>query len=479
MNPVPANRFGASRRVLIVGIAAILLACGQTAGRADNLLDNLSSPLGFALSIGNPFGGAFSFGASDDGSTWVTSPNRPRIRIEGTPEGIRLDSITPDTTTPTAGSPVTFTLVFNRGVENFDSLDDLTATTTDVLLLGIGAINTTDNITFTVPVFAHPDAGQESGSYTLELKLPSNVTGLFSGPPAEATATSASVTVLKDPAPPTVLRLTPAATTLASGAQTSFRLVFSKPMQNVDVSDLIFSASTSVLGGTATNFATINAGRYSFDTTSATIVDGASSGSFTYSVDLFSDINDLDGNALGATLTSPVVTVNATAYQVWAFDKGLPAGEGSGKFDDPNDNGLINWGEYIHDFDPLAASNPGRFRLYAAPLPTDRFFTVTLPVLDGTTYTSITGGRLRAAIPFDNNGVIELIAPSINLTDFTAAPVTVEEVVPAISGSVPGLPDLDPLPAGWSYRTFRITSPISTSGGGFLRFEVFDDSGGS
>jgi autotransporter-associated beta strand protein len=120
---------------------------------------------------------------------------------------------------------------------------------------------------------------------------------------------------------------------------------------------------------------------------------------------------------------------------------------------DPDGDGLDNLTEFALDGDPTSGAATGKV---VAKIDAG-FLTLTLPVLDGAAFTG--SGPLTASA----GGCDYQIDGTGDLSGFSAG---VEEV-PALSAGLPA-----PLSAGWSYRTFRLTTPVSGAAKGFLRADI-------
>ena len=91
---------------------------------------------------------------------------------------------------------------------------------------------------------------------------------------------------------------------------------------------------------------------------------------------------------------------------------------------------------------------------------------ITLPVLTGATFTGTTSQSASIG------GVTYIVEGSNDLGSFDQV---VTEVVPARSAGLPALTVEGP--AGWTYRTFRLSGAVPARGSkGFLRVRVTNDS---
>lgn len=150
--------------------------------------------------------------------------------------------------------------------------------------------------------------------------------------------------------------------------------------------------------------------------------------------------------------TGSLVIPSTDPFPTWMGSFTFSAGADLTKAGDADGDGINNVLEFALDSDPSSSNSSGKVIQKIA----DGHLTLTLPVRIGATFTG--SGPLSTAPPVDM--MVYQIEGSENLIDFTSG---VTEVIPALSA---GLPTLN---TGWEYRSFRLTSPISTSSKGFLR----------
>lgn len=145
-----------------------------------------------------------------------------------------------------------------------------------------------------------------------------------------------------------------------------------------------------------------------------------------------------------------------SAYDDWAAAKGLTGGDIATSAD-PDKDSSINLVEFALNSEPKSGTDSGKVRVAIANLSGADYLTMTLPVRTGITFAGSTeqvgsGSGVRYRMQGGN---------SLNLW---TAPVG--EVTPALAA---GLPALD---VGWSYRTFRITTPVSGSPQNYIRAKI-------
>lgn len=139
----------------------------------------------------------------------------------------------------------------------------------------------------------------------------------------------------------------------------------------------------------------------------------------------------------------------ADVYILWTSS--LTAGVNDGKSQDPDGDGMINFGEFAFDSNPLSAAPSGKITGKQAAISGSNCLVITLPVRTGAVFS---GSTSLSSAPID--GVIYSIEGSFDLASWN---LIVTEVTGATAASIQsGLPALD---AGWSYRSFQSTSGLT------------------
>ncbi|MDP6523865.1 MAG: hypothetical protein QGH15_06560 [Kiritimatiellia bacterium] len=146
--------------------------------------------------------------------------------------------------------------------------------------------------------------------------------------------------------------------------------------------------------------------------------------------------------------------IGYTAYQVWALASGLDLSVNAGALDDADGDGVSNIREFALNGDPLSAAGNNKERVLTNAVTGTNHFLYTFPVRNGAVFTG--EGELSGAV----DGIVYSLSGSITLGESNE---DVEELVPALQV---GLPQLD---TGWSYRTFRLSRPLSELQTGFIR----------
>ena len=248
-----------------------------------------------------------------------------------------------------------------------------------------------------------------------------------------------------DLAPETV-RITPATTGPTDAGSIAFTVVFSEPVTGFnDAADLVVTHS-----GTAHSSVTITGSGASY-TVTLSGVTGV--GSLTLAVSAASDVQDLTANAHAASVTSAPVLIGA-AYHAWAAASGLANGVDDGSTDDPDDDGDDNVREFATDSAPLSGAASGKMREALATVGDASYFTYTFPLRQGAVFTGTT------AITATVDGITYTLSGSADLFTFDQSFV---EITPALSAGLPALS------AGYSYRTFRMSSSVTDLTVGFIR----------
>ncbi len=119
---------------------------------------------------------------------------------------------------------------------------------------------------------------------------------------------------------------------------------------------------------------------------------------------------------------------------------------------DPDGDGLDNLTEFALAGDPADGRSTGKVAMTLA----DGHLTLTLPVLEDAAFTG--SGPMTATV----QGYIYRIEGGSDLTGFDAG---IEEITPLTA-------DMPPAGDGWSYRSFRLGTPVSGAAKGFLRADV-------
>ena len=153
-------------------------------------------------------------------------------------------------------------------------------------------------------------------------------------------------------------------------------------------------------------------------------------------------------------------------YDHWAASIGLTEGVNDGPEDDPNQDGIVNLHHFAFDSHPLGdGTSEMKLRLTHSLIEGDNYLTLTVPIRRGTTFSGnlpLTGLTDEIKYTLEANNDLD---SSWNLV--------VEEVSPALDAGLPPLRSVSnaSIP-DWEYRTFRITSPLSSIQNGFIRVGV-------
>lgn len=182
------------------------------------------------------------------------------------------------------------------------------------------------------------------------------------------------------------------------------------------------------------------------DTVGTLILDGVTQAGGTYGA----------GNSGGRiTGTGTITVIDSDPFTPWINGFTFEASADKTKNGDPDGDGLSNLLEFAFDGNPASATSTGKI---VTKLDADHL-TLTLPVRSGAVFSG-TGPLTSAAI----GDLIYRIDGSAALSGFTAG---VEETT-ALSAGLPALS------TGWTYRTFRLTAPVSSAPKGFLRANAND-----
>ncbi|MEY4243019.1 MAG: hypothetical protein RLZZ245_604, partial [Verrucomicrobiota bacterium] len=134
-----------------------------------------------------------------------------------------------------------------------------------------------------------------------------------------------------------------------------------------------------------------------------------------------------------------------TTYANWASSAGLTAGVNDSPSHDPDHDGLNNLGEFAFDGNPLSGNASGKIIGKFASVAGSEFFTLTLPVRSGATFSGTTD---QVSSPID--GLIYRIQGADDLTNWN---LPVSEVIGTDADAIQsGLPALS---SGWIYRSFH------------------------
>jgi len=244
-------------------------------------------------------------------------------------------SIVPATTGPTNASSLAFTIQFSEDVTNFNALADLVIGTTGTAnATGAGFTGSGSNYTVTLTGVSG------DGTLTLAVSTNSDVRDL-SGNLLASSVTSAPVTM--DHTPPAVTSITPATTGPTNVASLSFAVQFSEAVVNFDaLADLVVGTSDTVSVGGASF-----SGSGSSYTVTLTGVGG--DGTLTLTVSTNSDVRDLAGNLLVASVTSPPATLDHSPPDVTSV---TPAKTGPTSVTDLAF--AVQFSEAVVNFDALA-----------------------------------------------------------------------------------------------------------------------------
>jgi hypothetical protein len=165
----------------------------------------------------------------------------------------------------------------------------------------------------------------------------------------------------------------------------------------------------------------------------------------------------------GATFVRAMV-VGGTQYDVWIQSfASLTNPPDRLKTADPDKDGLTNLEEFALAGDPTKANGADKVFVKVAPVAGVPAYTVTLPVRYG-------GGILGVSPPrlVDPEGVYSCyVEASDNLTTYNLSPI---QVIGADAAAIQsGLP---PAGDGWTYLTFRTSSPFATDRREFIRLRI-------
>ena len=312
---------------------------------------------------------------------------------------------------PTNQSTLNYTIEFNEAVSGFDSATDLVIVKTGTVDYTSAEITTEDSVTFSVIL----NGVSGDGELTLAVVTGGDVVDNFDF--------SLESSVVSDAL---VIDNTAPVITLTGGGS----IILEEGDSWVDPG---YSALDSVdgllgveLGGVEVN------------------VNVPSNYVLTY------DAEDAAGNVAQQKVRVVTVISHRTA---WNQDNGLIGNIDSSDGGDPDADGLTNLEEFAFDANPLSSANGNKFAHGVWDLTNNAHYSVTFAARTGAEFMGQTSKQAEI------DGVRYIVDCSTDLTSFNEG---VEEVVPALSQSLPALND------GWEYRTFRIQAEMSV-GAGFIR----------
>lgn len=152
------------------------------------------------------------------------------------------------------------------------------------------------------------------------------------------------------------------------------------------------------------------------------------------------------------------LTVNAgpdlSAFELWILNNYPTLSAPDNEPDkDPDHDGASNFEEFAFSGNPTDSADRGARRVAIDEISGSNHLTLTLAIRTGATFTG--SGPLTANL----DGVDYAIRGSNNLQQFTTA-------VSEVSAITTGLP---PIASGYTYRSFRITDPVTSSPKAFLQ----------
>ncbi len=213
--------------------------------------------------------------------------------------GPSATSITPTTASPTNGSTAAFSVHFSESVQNFNDAADLVITETG------GVAHTGASVTGGPQDYAVSVTGiTGTGTLSLAVSTSSDVNNLL----AIALVSSAvSSELVIDHTPPEAATIAPNATGPTNAASILYSVHFDDGMQNFnDAADLVITET----GGVAHTGASITGGPQDY---SVSVTGVTGNGTMTLAANTASDIRDLAGNALNASVVSAAVTIDHAA----------------------------------------------------------------------------------------------------------------------------------------------------------------------
>jgi autotransporter-associated beta strand protein len=169
----------------------------------------------------------------------------------------------------------------------------------------------------------------------------------------------------------------------------------------------------------------------------------------------------------GAQFESPRITGDGTLtvnagppFQVWlATNFPLLVAPDNDPGDDPDNDGATNFEEFAFSGNPTSGSDQGARRVAIDHVAGTNHLTLTLALRTGATFSG--SGPMTATL----DGIDYTVRGSTDLAGFTTA-------ISEITAITAGLP---PVATGYSYRTFRITAPVSAEPKAFLQALASED----
>lgn len=243
---------------------------------------------------------------------------------------------------------------------------------------------------------------------------------------------------------------------------------------------LVLSGTNSYTGNTTVNEGTLVIGQALLADTADVIVDAAAvlhldfAGTDTIdqlSLDgVFQQPGDYGAEGSGTQFETPLITgtgtltVNAgpslTPFEDWlATNYPALVAPDNDPGDDPDNDGATNFEEFAFSGNPTSGSDQGARRMAIDDVWGTDHLTLTLALRTGATFTG--SGPMTATI----DGVDYTVRGSTDLAGFTTA---VSEIPAIITG-------LLPVASGYTYRTFRITDPVSAGSKAFLHALAAED----
>jgi autotransporter-associated beta strand protein len=243
---------------------------------------------------------------------------------------------------------------------------------------------------------------------------------------------------------------------------------------------LLLSGTNSYTGDTTVNEGTLVIGQAVLEDTADVIVDAAAvlqlDFAGTDTIDqlslggAFQQPGEYGAEGSGAEFESPLITgtgkldvtagPSLTPFESWlATNHPSLVAPDNDPGDDPDNDGVTNFEEFAFSGNPTSGSDQGARRIAIDDVAGTDHLTLTLALRTGATFTG--SGPLTATI----DGIDYTVRGSTDLAGFTTA---VSEI-PAITT---GLPTAAP---GYTYRTFRITAPVSAGPKAFLQALAAED----